>query len=124
RAGLLHHLDDLAGERADIRAAVAADLRLVADAAERQPHELAIHRARDRFRQRRLADAGRSGEGEDRRLRLLDERADREELEDALLDFLEAIMIFVEDLLGALQVPALAALLVPGHRDQPVEIVP
>jgi hypothetical protein len=59
RAGLLHHLDDLAGEGADVGAAMAADFRLVADAAERQPHELAVHRARDRLRERRLADSGR-----------------------------------------------------------------
>ena len=47
RAGLLHHLDDLAGEGADVGAAVAADLGLVTHAAERQPDELAVHRARD-----------------------------------------------------------------------------
>ena len=123
RPGLLHHLDDLAGEGADVGAAVAADFRFVADAAERQPHELAVHRAGDRLGQRGLADSGRSGEGEDGRLRLLDQRADREELEDALLDLVETVMILVEDLFGALQVAALAALLVPRHRDQPVEIV-
>ena len=31
---LLHHLDDLSGERSDVSPAVAADFRLVADAAE------------------------------------------------------------------------------------------
>ncbi len=77
RAGLLHHLDDLAGERADVGAAVAADLGLVTHAAERQPHELAVHRARDRLGQRGLAHAGRADEGEDGGLRLLHQRADR-----------------------------------------------
>ena len=57
RAGLLHHLDDLAGERADVGAAMAADLGLVAHAAERQADELAVHRARNRLGQRGLADA-------------------------------------------------------------------
>ena len=123
RAGLLHHLDDLAGEGADVGAAMAADLRLVAHAAERQPDELAVHRARDRLGQRGLADARRAGEGEDRRLRLLDERADGEELEDAVLDLLEAVVVLVEDLLGALEIAALLRLLVPGHGDQPVEVV-
>ncbi len=42
RARLLHHLDDLAGEGADVGAAVAADLGLVAHAAEGEPHELAV----------------------------------------------------------------------------------
>ena len=60
RSRLLHHLDDLAGEGADVGAAVAADLGLVAHAAERQADELAVHRARDRLGQRRLADSGRA----------------------------------------------------------------
>ena len=44
RPRLLHHLDDLARERADVGAPVTADLRLVAHAAERQAHELAVQR--------------------------------------------------------------------------------
>ena len=97
RSGLLHHLDDLAGERADVGAAVAADLGFVAHAAERQAHELAVHRARDRLGERGLADARRADERENRRLRLLDQRAHGEELEDALLDLLEPVVVFVED---------------------------
>jgi hypothetical protein len=53
----------------------------------------------------------------------LTRRADGEELEDALLDLLEPVVILVEDLLGALQVAALAVFLCHGHRDQPVEVV-
>ncbi len=123
RAGLLHHLDDLAGERADVGAAVAADLGLVADAAERQAHELAVHGAGDRLGERGLAHAGRPGEGQDRGLGLLDERADGEELQDAVLELVEPVVVLVEDLLGALEVAALAGLLVPGHGDEPVEVV-
>src|SRR5438105_4535633 len=123
RAGLLHHLDDLAGERADVGAAVAADFGLVTHAAEREAHELAVHRARDRLGERGLADSGRSGEGQNRRLRLLDERTHREELEDAVLDLLEPVMILVEHRLSVLQIAVLAGLLVPGNGDEPVEIV-
>ena len=47
RADLAQRLDDPAGEGADVRAPVAADLRLVADAAEAQPDELAARGARD-----------------------------------------------------------------------------
>ena len=68
RAGLLQRLHDAAGNRADVGAAVAADLGLVAHAAERDAHELAVHRARDRLAERRLADAGRADEAEDRPL--------------------------------------------------------
>jgi hypothetical protein len=123
RAGLLHHLDDLAGEGADVGAAVAADLGLVTHAAERQADELPVHGARDRLGERGLSDPRRPGEGEDGGLRLLHQGADGEELEDSFLDLLEPVVIFVQDLLGALQVAALAALLVPRHRDQPIEVI-
>ena len=64
-AGLGHVLDDLARQRADIGAAVAADLGLVAHAAERHAHELAVGGARDGLAERGLADAraGRPGRG-------------------------------------------------------------
>src|SRR5262249_39607982 len=101
---LLHHLDDLAGEGADVRAPVTADLGLVAHAAERQPHELAAGGAGDRLGERALADARRADEADDRALRLLGELADGEELEDPLLDLLEAVMVLVEDLLRLLDV--------------------
>ena len=58
------------------------------------------------LRERRLADAGRADEAEDRALQLLDERLHREVLEDALLDLLEAVVVLVEDLLGLDEVVA------------------
>src|SRR5437868_12018664 len=70
RFGLLHALQDLAGHRADISAPMAADLRLVAHAAERHPYEVATGRARDRLAERGLADAGRADQAQDRALHL------------------------------------------------------
>src|SRR5438046_587045 len=83
RFGLLHALQDLAGHRADISAPVAADLRLVAHAAKRHPHEVAPRRARDRLAERGFADAGWADQTQDRPLHFL----------DALLDLLEPEMI-------------------------------
>ena len=71
RAGLLQALDDLARQRADVGAAMAADLGLVAHAAERDAHELAARGARDRLAERGLADARRADEAEDRALHAL-----------------------------------------------------
>ena len=51
-----HVLHDLAGHRADVGAAMAADLGLVAHAAQRHAHELAIGGARDALAERGLAD--------------------------------------------------------------------
>ena len=60
--------------------------------------ELATERARDAAAERRLADAGRADEAEDRALLVLLQLADGEVLEDALLDLLEAVVVLVEDL--------------------------
>ena len=65
-AGLLHPLDDAAGHGADVGAPVAADVGLVARAAERDADVLAPHRAGDRLGDRRLADARRTDEQQDR----------------------------------------------------------
>ena len=69
RARLLHALNDATGHRADVGAPVAADVGLVARAAERDADVLASERTRDRLRDRRLADARRSDEEQDRSLR-------------------------------------------------------
>ncbi len=89
------------GHRADVRAAVAADLCLVAHAADRKPRELALERARDRLAERRLADAGRPDEAEDLPRRVVAELRDREVLDDPVLDLLEVVVILVQHLARA-----------------------
>src|SRR6185312_11234673 len=91
RAGALHALDDPPGERADVGAAVAANLGLVPDAAKRHPDELPSQRTRDRFAERRLSDAGRADEAEDRALELPRELQDRQVLDDPLLHLLQPV---------------------------------
>ena len=104
RAGLVDALDDAARHGADVRPAVAADLGLVAHAAEREPHELAVEGPGDRSAERGLADARRSDEAEDRPLETLLQGVDREELEDPLLDLLDVVVVLVQDLAGPLDV--------------------
>ena len=101
-----------------------ADLGLVPHAAEGETHELAAGGAGDRLRQRGLADARRSDEAEDRSLGLLDELAYGQELEDPLLDLLQAEVILVQDLLGLVDVLDLLGGLLPGNGDQPFDVVP
>ena len=102
---------------------MAADLGLVAHAAERHAHELAAGGARDRLAERRLADARRSDEAEDRALQLADQALHGEVLEDALLHLLEAVVILLEDLLGVVDVELVLGVLVPRQRDEPVDVV-
>ena len=90
---LLHRLDDLAGHRADVGAAVAADFRFVTHAAERHAHELAARRVGDRFAERGLADAGRADEAEDRALEFLRAALHGEILDDPLFDLLKAVVL-------------------------------
>ena len=65
-AGGLQRLHDAPGHGADVRAPVPADLRFVPHAAQRDPHELPVHRSRDRLPERGLADARRADEAQDR----------------------------------------------------------
>ena len=73
-----------------------ADLGLVAHAAERDADELPRHGARDRLAERRLADAGRADEAQDRALHVAFQLPDRQVLDDALLDLVEIVVILVE----------------------------
>src|SRR5207244_11014051 len=92
------------GRGAVVRPALASKLSLIANAAKRQPHETAAGGASDRLRQRRLADARRSDEAENRSFRSLHQLTDSEELENALFDFFQAVVVLVEDFLGRVDV--------------------
>ena len=83
-------LNHLPRQRADVRPAVSADFRLVAHPAERDANEFAAERLRDGSRKRRLADAGRADEAQDRTLHLGVQLADGQVLEDAILCPLQA----------------------------------
>src|SRR5581483_1219578 len=122
RAGLTDALYDVAGKRADVGPAMTADLGFVVHAAERDAHELAPGRPRDRLAERGLADAGRSDEAKYRALALRVEFAHGEILENAALDLFEAVMILVEHLARPFDIDRLFAQHRPGQGDQPVEI--
>ena len=110
------------GQGADVGAAVAADLGLVADAADRDPLELAPERLGDRAAEAGLADARRADEAEDRPGRVGVELADGEVLEDPVLDLLEVVVVLVEDLPRVGDVEVVLGLLRPGQVDQPLEV--
>ena len=122
RAGLLDGLDDVARQRADIGAPVAADFRLVVNAAETDPHERPSHRARDRLSQRGLADPGRTDETKDRRLAFRRELANRKIFDDPALDLLQTIMVLVENAPCLGDIDRLFFRQAPGQFGQPVEI--
>ena len=122
-AGLAHHLDDLSRQRANIGAAMSANFSFIAHSAERHADKFAAGGVADGSGKRSLADARRPYEAEDGTLGIFDELANGEIFQDALLDFFQAVMIFVENLLGALDVANFLGALLPGHSQQPIEIV-
>ena len=101
---------------------MAADLRLVAHAADRHAHELAPERPRDRLAERGLADAGRPDEAEDLARDLVAELRDREVLDDALLDLVEVEVVVVEHRAGVVEVEVVLGRGVPGQRQDPLEV--
>ena len=115
-------LDDLTGQGADVRSPVTADLGLVADPAERDPVELPPQRPRDRPAERRLADAGRAHEAEDRGLALGPELPHREVLQEALLDLGQAPVVLVEHLAGPAEIDVVRGLLPPREGNEPLEV--
>ena len=130
RLRVLERADQAPGEGADVGAAVAADLGLVADAAQRHAHELAPGRAGDRLADRGLAGSRRADQGEDRagaaalvgEAALAAQAADGDVLGDPVLDVLEAGVVGVEHLARRDRVEPLVGALAPGDAEQPVEV--
>ena len=123
RLGVAQGADDRARHGADVGAAVAADLGLVAHAADADALEPAAQRACDRLAERGLADPGRAGEAEDAAAGVRLELADGEELEDAVLDLLDVVVVGVEHLARVREVEVVLGALVPGQRRHPLEVV-
>ena len=68
RLSSANSLNDLAGQCANVSAAMSADFRLVVHAAERDADKFAAHRSRNRFSERSFAHAGRPDEAQNRTL--------------------------------------------------------
>ena len=122
-AGVAQRADDRAGHRADVRAAVAADLGLVAHAADADALELAARaRARSSARARSCRRrAARRSTGSSRGRRGF-ELAHGEELEDAVLDLLDVVVVLVEHLAGVREVEVVLGRLVPRQRRDPLQV--
>ena len=108
---------------------MAADLGLVAHAARADALELAPQRARDRAPERGLAHAGRPDEAQDRAARgcrfpPTHELAHGQELDDAVLDLLDVVVVLVEDRARVSEVEVVLGRLVPRQRGDPLEVGP
>ena len=113
-----------------VGAAVAADLGLVAHAAQGDPDELAPEGVGHGLAERRLADAGRPDEGQDgpraapvdgRQAALGLQLAHGQVLEDALLHVLQTVVVGVEDARRLGDVEPVLGLDAPGELEHGVE---
>ena len=101
---------------------MAADLRFVVEPAQGQAHEGPPQRAGDGLAERGLPHPGRSGETEDRTLRVLAELAHRQVLEDAGLDLVQVEVVVVEDLLRLVDVDGGPLRHAPRELQHPVDV--
>src|SRR4051794_24769481 len=121
-ARVAQRADDRARHGADVGPPVAADLGLVAHAADADALEVAAQRAGDGAPQRGLADAGRPGEAEDRAARVALEPAHGQELEDAVLDLLDVVVVGVEHLARVREVEVVLGAHAPRQRGDPLQV--
>src|SRR5207249_6352893 len=128
--GVAERPHETTGKGADVCSSMTPDLCLVADAAERHADELTARGTSDRLADRGLARAGRTDQGEDRAraavlldATLLAQLRDRDVLDDAVFDVLEARVVLLQDLAGVLRIESLFRALAPRHCQQPVEVV-
>jgi hypothetical protein len=107
----------------DVGPSVTLDLRHIPQATHTDAVKLPVERPRDRLGNRRLSDSGRSDQAEDLTLDGPSEFADGEELENAVLDVRQTVVVLVEDLDGRRDRKRVDRSLAPRNRDDPVEVV-
>ena len=104
RPSVFHAVENAPGHRADIGTAVAADFRFVLNAAETHADEFSAKRSRDRLRNARFTNAGRSDETQNRGFHAPRQFQNGEIFRDALFDFFKTVMIGIEHLHTVFQV--------------------
>ena len=112
----------LPGQRADVGAPMAADLRLIMHAAQLTRRNCSPSALAMLWPSEVLPTPGGPDEAQDGAAALRVELAHGQELENAALDLLEAVVILVQDRARPLDVELLRVDLRPGHGDEPVQI--
>ena len=122
-AGAADGLNDATGHSADVGLAVAADIRLVPDAAQTEPRQLPVHGLGHGDGHGGLTHTGRAYQTEDLALGIGVQLVDGDELQNALLHRFQAIVIPIQQLPRLLHIRPLTGVLVPRHLQTDVQIV-
>ena len=115
-------VDDTAGHRGNIGAAVTADLSLVTHAAQGDAVALSADRLTDGGRDGGFADAGRADQTDDLPLRLIAQLADSELFDDALLDLIQTVVVAVKLFAHSLQIDILLCRRIPRKLQNGVDV--
>src|SRR5690554_4052937 len=117
-------LQQLARQGADVGFAVTTDFRFVTHATQGHAGVFPVGSLGNGLPQRGLAHTGRPYQAQYRPFDLLHPALHRQVLKDAFLDFIQAVVVPVENLARFFQVVANAAALFPGHCQHPVDVAP
>ena len=106
----------------DVSLPMSPDLRLIAHTAEADPHVFLIQRTRHRARNACLAGSRRSHQTDDRAFSLARQIAHREKLQHTLLDFLQTVVIFLQNPLCVCKVFVVLGRFIPRKLQQRLDI--
>ena len=96
--GFLHGMNHPPLHRADVSTAMAADFRLVAHAAQRHPHKLAVERMRNRTGDRGFPHPGRADKAKNLTAKIRGKGVGRQIFDHPVLNLFEAIMLVIQNL--------------------------
>ena len=122
-ARLLQVLKHAARHRPDVGFSVTADFGFVAQPSEAHAHVFAAERLGNASTQRRFSNPWRAVQTQDGGLEVALDFEHGEVLDDALLDFFEAVVVLVEHGLGVIQVKIVLRHLIPWQVEQRLEVI-
>src|SRR5205823_11324706 len=122
RAGTTQLLNDASRHRTDVGAAVAPNLRFIANTAEAHPHKLPAQSIRDRLTQTGLSDSWRTEQTQNRPVSLGVQFAHREIFDQAPLYFFQIVMIAVENFLRFVEIEIVFAQLRPRQLHDRLDV--
>ena len=119
RSGFANALNNPPRQCADISPPVSTDFRFVMHTAQGHTYEFPPERLCDRQPQRCFTDTGRPRETENRPLHYWAQFTDRKVFKDSVFDFVQSVMVLIEDLSGFLYLKAVFGRNGPGQFGQP-----
>lgn len=123
RLHFLERLNDFTRHRADIGTPVSLDFGNIGKATDRETVKVPLESTSDGLADRGFANTGRSSETNDLAFDGAPELTDSDKLQDTVLDFLESVVVLVQNSDGVLDVKVFGSITAPRDLGDPVEVV-